>query len=57
LLWAGTVIFVVMLNFIGSTASQNRYARAEWIGFLVCSTGQFALFILERRRKFSKIDQ
>jgi hypothetical protein len=49
--WAAAAVSVSMVLLHGTSLRQNPYARSEWICFFVFNIGNFALSLIERRRK------
>jgi len=54
LLWIAMVVSIGLIVIHGTSRVENRFARIEWICFLVFNTGNFALYHVERRRKKQK---
>ena len=54
LFWIAVFASIVLIVIHGTSRAENRFARVEWICFLVFNTGNFALYHVERRRKNKK---
>jgi hypothetical protein len=51
LLWAAAAASIVLIVIHGTSLKQNRFVLVECACFFAFSTGNFALSLLERRRK------
>jgi hypothetical protein len=53
-LWAAMLVSIALVLTHGTSRRQNPFALIEWVFYFAFSTGNFALFVVERRRKEDK---
>ena len=52
--WAVAFVSVSLVLIQGTSLKQNRFALLEWTCFFIFNTGNFALSLVERRRRETK---